>query len=292
MLAQGAAGPGAGEPRSHEEQAWVDGAHRCACLDASALLSRASFSCEDVAERLRGALAPSFDDAALQQAATLVLSSVLDARPASLRRSGTKLPANACVTHAGALAAYAARGLGACGDLQRAWTAARSSAPSPLAQTLLPVQPWLVAGVLRCGSDGLRLESADGRSIQVVARDALAAMPLVDRAVLAQRWALPPSSGLPPVLEVHSFTQLDTETAAGRRTPPLGESCVAGVVVAVSPLIRVQAQSFCIAVRFLCAARKRFCDTDIRFSRSYATAGTAGSTTCILETTLCIGVRR
>ena len=118
-----------------------------------------------------------------------------------------------------------------------------------LPQPLLPVQPWLVAGVLRCGADGLRLESDDGQSIHVETRDALATMPLVDRVVLAQRWALPPSSGLPPVLEVHAFVQLDTRSAACARTPALGADCAAGAVVAVSPLLRIGSQTFCFAVR-------------------------------------------
>ena len=194
-------------------------------------------------------MAPGADPAALHQAGTLLLSSVLEARPASSRRSGAKLPAHARVLPASALVSHATHGHAACGDLPRVWTAAGNLATPLLPQLLLPVQPWLVAGVLRCDAEGLRLECASGQSIQVAARDALAAMPLVDRAVLAQRWALPPSSGLPPVLEVHSFLPLDGLSAAATRTPSPGDGCVAGTVVAVSPLLRIQTQTFCIAVR-------------------------------------------
>ena len=293
IRAQGAAAPGAGEPLSREQHAWLEGAHCCSTLAASAFLSRAALSCAGLADELRGALAPAADAAALHQAATLVFASVLEARPASLRRSGAKLPESARVAPASALASYAARGHGACGDLQRVWTAASSPATPAWMQALLPVQPWLVAGVLRCGSDGLRLESADGQRIQVEARDALAAMPLVGRAVLARRWALPPSSGLPPVLEVHSFTQLDTQTAAVTRTVSPGEDGVAGAVVAVSPLLRIQAQTFCIAVRRISvAARVRFRVTSLLCLRSCAAAGTAGSSTCSSEKTRCAGERR
>jgi hypothetical protein len=205
-------------------------------------------------------LAPGADPAALHQAGTLLLSSVLEARPASSRRSGAKLPVHARVLPASALVSHATHGLGACGDLPRVWSAAGNLATPLLPQPLLPVQPWLVAGVLRCDAEGLRLECASGQSIQVAARDALAAMPLVDRAVLAQRWALPPSTGLPPVLEVHSFLPLDGLSAAVTRAPSPGEGCVAGAVVAVSPLLRIQTQTFCIAVRALsCRPRVPMC---------------------------------
>ena len=206
--------------------------------------------CAGLVAQLRDGLEPAVDAAALQQAGAALESKVLEVRPPS-RSSGAEPPANAHVVCVSSLASYAARGLGACGDVCCVWTAAYSRArPLPSQpQALLPVQPWLVAGVLRCNADGLRLESGDGMSIHVEARDALAAMPLVDRPVLAQRWALPPSSALPPVLEVRSFAPLDGLSAACARTLFLGDGCAAGAVVAVSPLLRIQRQTFCIVVR-------------------------------------------
>ena len=256
MLPQSAAAQRAnGEPPSPAERAWLAGA-RTPLLSLVLSLS-APLSCADLMAQLRDGLEPAVDEASLQQAGALLLSAVLEARPSS-RSSGAELPANARVLSAGSLASYAARGLGACGDVCRVWTAARSrAAPLPVQPpALLPVQPWLVAGVLRCSAGGLRLESGDGLSLHVEVRDALAAMPLVDRLVLAQRWALPPSNGLPPVLEVHSFVQLDTRSAACARTLFLGEGCAAGAVVAVSPLLRIRSQTFCVVVRarFSCVA--------------------------------------
>ena len=248
MLAQGVAAQRANdEPLSPEERAWLAGARTTLGLTG---VRAELLSYTDLTTQLRDGLEPAVDEAALQLAGALLVSAVLAARPSG-RSRGAALPANTRVLSAGSLASYAARGLGACGDVCRVWTAARSRAlPLPVQpQALLPVQPWLVAGVLRCNADGLRLESGDGSTLHVEARDALAVMPLVDRLVLAQRWALPPSNGLPPVLEVHSFVQLDTRSASCARTLFLGEGCAAGAVVAVSPLLCIRSQMFCIVVR-------------------------------------------
>jgi hypothetical protein len=220
---------------------------------------RASFVHAGLPHQLRAALGDVGDgDAALQSAATALLQAACAARP-SLHAGSPAVPCHARVASPGALAAHAARGVGACGDMLTLWSAAPvvPAGALPARPRLLPVRAWAVAGTLCARADGLRLEDANGSGVHVLLSDALPAAALLGRPVLALRWALPPArDSASAVLEVHSLLPLLEEGhgSAARQLPDVGAAAgerVTGAVVAVSPVLRVQAHEFCVAVRRL-----------------------------------------
>jgi hypothetical protein len=252
LLAARAAAQRAGAPLSQQDEAWLSGVCARAVLPACAhgepdTLRHARSA---LPQQLRAALGEARGEVALGDAATLLLQALLAARPTLRRASAPAVPRAASVVCAEALALYA-RGGAACGDFARAWAAAGAPAPAAPSQLrLLPVRPWLVAGTLRADGDGLRLEDGAGSSIQMVMIDAHAAAALLDRFVLVSRWALPPAPHGPPVLEAHALLPLEHYSCSVADPP--GKR-VAGAVVAVSPVLRVQAQApFCVVVRFSC----------------------------------------
>ncbi len=188
-------------------------------------------------QELRAALHGA-DDALLDNASAQLLHAVAAARPL-LRFSVTPaVPSAARVLCASELAGYAKRNGAACGDIAHIWSSPASLLPGAPRPRRLPVQPWAVVGTLRADSRGLHLQDGAGRMLQVLVLDALSAWALVNRPVLAQRWALPCSPLGPPVLEVHSLQPLDAVDGVAC-TSPVTE-CVAGTVLAVSPVLLVQ----------------------------------------------------
>jgi hypothetical protein len=208
---------------------------------------RAARASAGLPDELRAALG----GAAPVDAVTLLLRAAVAARPALRGSAPARVPYRARIVSAGALAAHAARGDCACGDLTRLWTAAADAPAVPLLR-LLPVRAWAVVGTLRsCANGTLRLEDAAGNGLHVVLLDVPCALALVGRRVLARRWALPPAPHGSPVLEVHSLLPLDDR---GERHVDTAGERVAGAVVAVSPVLRVQGQAFCVVV---CAHAQR-----------------------------------
>jgi hypothetical protein len=186
------------------------------------------------------------DDAVLDDASAWLLHAVAAARPLLRFSVAPAVPSAARVLCAGELAGYARRSGGACGDIAHIWSSPAPLVPGAPGLRRLPVQPWAVVGTLRADSRGLHLQDGAGRTLRLLVLDALSAWALVNRPVLATRWALPWSPLGAPVLEVHSLQPLAAVDDVPC-TAPVSE-CVTGIVLAVSPVLLVQVP-FAVVVR-------------------------------------------